>query len=143
MLRTGLLLVVVPLALGAQRPDRSWSVVPLPAGVVPAQTNNSDPYSAPHVIAISTARDTTRARKLGRYTLTGLGVGAAAGVIGGAVGSRYAGCGCSEAAKVTGFALWFGALGAGAGTIVGAIAGAIHDYRPLGRPISTRLPGER
>jgi hypothetical protein len=136
MFRTGLLLVALPLAVGAQRADRSGLVAPAPAGVTRAQTKNFDPRRAPaafqasHFVPAATGRDTMRARTLGRYTLTGLSVGGVVGIIGGAVGSHYAGCGCSEATKVAGFALWFGALGAGAGAILGAIAGAIHDYGP-------------
>ncbi len=109
-------------------------MIPVPAGVV------QRPAAAPSAIlekasgvtvrsGIIARTDTLAERKIGRYTLTGLGVGAAVGIIGGAFGSRYAGCGCSDAEKTLGFAVWFGAIGAGAGTVVGAVTGALHDHR--------------
>jgi hypothetical protein len=74
--------------------------------------------------------DSTRPHKLATYTVTGLATGAVLGAIGGGVGSRYAGCGCSQTQKVAGFAVWFGSIGAGAGALVGALVGIVHDHRP-------------
>ncbi len=73
--------------------------------------------------------DSLRRRKLGRYTLRGLGTGAAIGIVGGLIGSRFIECGCSEGKKTFGLAFWFGGIGASAGGIVGALIGGIADLR--------------
>jgi len=73
--------------------------------------------------------DSLRSRKIGRYTLRGLGTGAAIGIVGGLIGSRYIHCGCSDTKKALGSAFWFGGIGASAGGIVGALVGGIADLR--------------
>jgi hypothetical protein len=136
MVRTILLLTWLPVVGTAQQPASRGTSVPNPAGILRAQPSSSD-QSATRItstiyrrLPTPAAPDTTRTSKLARYTFTGLGVGAALGVVGGAIGSRYAGCSCSKAAKIAGFSLWFGAIGAGAGAVVGAAVGAMHDRWP-------------
>ena len=136
MVRTGLFLAVVPLGIAIQQPGAPVVFVPSQVGVAHAELvpNNRStsrvPPSLHYHLAASPAPDSARTPKLVRYTLTGLAVGAVAGAVGGAVGSRYAGCSCSQAAKIAGFSLWFGAIGAGAGAAIGATIGIIHDRWP-------------
>ena len=66
---------------------------------------------------------------VGRFALIGLTIGATAGIIGGAVGSRYIGCGCSDRQKTIGFVLWFGGIGAATGTVIGALTGMLVPAR--------------
>lgn len=73
--------------------------------------------------------DSIRRRKLGHYTLHGLGAGAAIGIVGGLIGSRFIACGCSDEKKTFGLAFWFGGIGASAGGLVGALIGGISDLR--------------
>lgn len=73
--------------------------------------------------------DSIRRRKLGSYTLKGLGTGAAIGIVGGLVGSLFMECGCSVEKKTFGLAFWFGGIGASAGGIIGALIGGIADVR--------------
>ena len=73
--------------------------------------------------------DSLRRRKIGRYTLNGLGIGAAIGIVGGLIGSKFIECGCSDTKKGFGLAFWFGGIGASAGGIVGALVGGIADLR--------------
>jgi len=131
--RSLLAFVVLPFALRAQRPRTAPAQRPsTTAGVIQDRTvwtplvDLAGPPVAPAAVA-AIVSDSGRHHRAGRYALTGLGIGAVAGIVGGAVGSRYAGCGCSNTEKTVGFALWFGAIGAGAGAIVGAITGVIAD----------------
>ncbi len=73
--------------------------------------------------------DSLRRRKIGRYTLRGLGTGAAIGIVGGLIGSRFMECGCSDAKKASGAAFWFGGIGASVGGVIGALVGGIADLR--------------
>ncbi|MHB8838340.1 MAG: hypothetical protein ACYC7F_05245, partial [Gemmatimonadaceae bacterium] len=59
--------------------------------------------------------DSVRRRKIGRYTLNGLGTGAAIGIVGGLIVSKFIACGCSAAEKAFGLAFWYGGIGASAG----------------------------
>ncbi len=134
MIRAFFLLVALPYTLHAQQLAPRGLTGPDQAGVVAQRPVQS------HLLARPTSRsapsqhrpahDSTSNRKLVRYTGTGMAVGAIAGVLGGTVGSRYAGCGCSDAEKTVGFALWFGALGAAAGAILGAAIGFARDHAP-------------
>jgi hypothetical protein len=137
MLRVAVLLLTLPVAASAQQSaHRASSITPIPAGVVRSSVTPPSAFDTAHIsatrpiVAAALSRDSTRAAKLQHYTVIGLGAGAVSGVVGGLVGSRYMGCGCSDAAKGAAFALWFGAVGAGVGGIIGAVIGAIHDYRP-------------
>lgn len=73
--------------------------------------------------------DSLRRRKIGRYTLNGLGIGAAIGIVGGLIGSKFIACGCSDTEKALGLAFWYGGITASAGGIVGALVGGIADLR--------------
>ena len=133
MFRTLTLLIVLPCMLGAQQFAPRRVTGPVPAGVVARATveHNLDVQSTlrPALPPLS-AIDSASQRPLLRYTLTGMSVGAIAGVLGGAIGSRYVGCGCSDTEKTVGFALWFGAIGAAAGAILGAVISFASDHAP-------------
>lgn len=97
--------------------SQAASVVRQAAGTLPARALPTSPA------------DSVRRRKIGRYTLRGLGTGAAIGIVGGLIGSRYLHCGCSDTKKALGSAFWFGGIGASAGGVVGALVGGIADLR--------------
>ncbi|MDP1860282.1 MAG: hypothetical protein Q8K82_16515 [Gemmatimonadaceae bacterium] len=73
--------------------------------------------------------DSVRRRKIGRYTINGLGIGAAIGIGGGLIASKFIACGCSAPEKAFGLAFWYGGIGASAGGIIGALVGGIADLR--------------
>ena len=74
-------------------------------------------------------RAESRGAHLRHDTVIGLVTGFTVGVIGGVVGSRYIGCGCSKAQKAFGFGIWFGGIGGVAGATVGAVVGAVTPVR--------------
>jgi hypothetical protein len=81
-------------------------------------------------VGIQPIRDTSKTspsqlHHVGKFALVGAGIGGAAGVVGGAIGSTYIGCGCSDRQKTVGLALFFGLEGAVAGALVGAISGVV------------------
>jgi hypothetical protein len=129
-----MLLLALPALLSAQR-----SAQRIPAGVdrhgvtwfssQPTGLLRQPPDAAPARTIPTFPADSVRQRKLGRYTINGLGTGAAIGIVGGLIGSKFIACGCSDSKKAFGLAFWFGGIGASAGGIVGALVGGIADLR--------------
>lgn len=136
MYRNLLFFACLPVGLAAQGASAHPAVSPRPAGVVRARATSIELTRSPlggasaAPVAPRAGLDTGRAPKLARYTVTGLTIGGLSGMVGGAIGSRYAGCSCSEATLTLGYALWFGAVGAAGGALIGAAVGALHDHWP-------------
>ena len=123
-----------PAALSAQQQARLATAGVDRHGVIWSSSQPASPWrqradTVPARAIPAYPGDSPRRRKIGRYALRGLGTGAAIGIVGGLIGSRYIECGCPDAKGALGYAFWFGGIGASAGGIVGALVGGIADLR--------------